>query len=140
MKNINDLNDLEKIKFVTKGYLNDYLSKCYEYNVSSNEDEQTAEINIRRHKNDNLTLMLRLGISYRNREIYIYNIFIPLEDRGNGLGMGLIYILFNLAKVLGNNLVLHSMTDSFYNKMLSRGALTTNLPDCLVVTDDTILK
>lgn len=139
MKDTSQLSDLEKIKFILQGYLKDYLLECNEFNVFANEAEQTLEINIRKNEGDANTMLLRLGLSKQNEEIYIYNIFIPHEDRGNGLGMGMINVLFNVALVFKYSLVLHSMTDSFYAKMLSRGAMPTSLPDCLVVTEDTDL-
>lgn len=139
MKDINTLSDLEKVMYITKGFLKDYLLECSWYDVSSNELENSFEVNIQKDENDSGTRMVRVIMSQVHKEIYLYNIFIPHEDRGQGIGMGLINVLFQAAKVLGYQLVLYSMTDSFYAKMLERGALPTNLPDCLVVTDDTIL-
>jgi hypothetical protein len=139
MKDVSELTDLEKIKYILQGYLKDYLLECHQYNVFANETEQTVEINIRKNEGDSLTMLLRLGLSKKNEEIYIYNIFMPFEDRGMGLGLGMINVLYSVAKVYNYSLVLHSMTDSFYAKMLSRGAMPTSLPDCLVVTDETDL-
>lgn len=140
MKNIEQLSDLEKIMYITKGYLKDYLANCEWTDVSVNEVENTLEVNIRKSQNDPGTKMLRLGLSERNGEIYVYNLMVPVEDRRNGIGLGLINVLFQTAKVLGYQLVLYSMVDSFYNKMLERGAMPTNLPDCLVVTERTDLS
>lgn len=140
MKEINDLSDLEKVMYITKGYLKEYLMNCEWYDVTANEMEYTVEVNIRKDQNDSGTRMLRLGLSQRNGEIYIYNLMVPVEDRRNGIGLGLINVLFQTANVLGYQLVLHSMVDSFYNKMLERGAMPTNLSDCLVVTENTRLN
>ncbi len=54
--------------------------------------------------------MLRIGISYQNEEVYIYNIFLPQEDRGKGIGLGLINMLFQFANLFDFALVLHSIT------------------------------
>lgn len=139
MKDASQLTDLEKIKYVLLGYLKEYLSECNDYNVFANEAEQTVVITARKAETDAPFLMLRLGLSTQKQEIYLYNILLPKEDRGNGLGFGMINVLYNVAKVFQYSLVLHSMTDSFYNAMLSRGAMETSLLDCLVVTDETDL-
>lgn len=139
MKDASQLTDLEKIKYVLQGYLKDYLLECYDYSVFANEAEQSVEINIRKNEGDSNTMLLRLGISSLHREIYVYNLFLPVEDRGLGMGMGIINVLFSFAAAFQYSLVLHSLTDSFYDKMLSRGAMPTSLPDCLIVTDETDL-
>lgn len=111
MKDISQLTDLEKIKYIIQGYLKDYLTGCFQYSVFPNETEQSVEVNIQKKETDSTFLMLRLGVSKKNEEIYIYNIYLPKEDRGNGLGLGLINVLFNVAKIMQYQLVLHSMTD-----------------------------
>lgn len=139
MKDASQLSDLEQIKYVLKGYLKDYIFNCHFCDFSHNEVTQTIEINIRKKENESICMMLRMGLSKRNQEIYIYNIFLPIEDRGNGIGLGIIKVLFNVANVMNCALVLHSMVDSFYDAMLMRGAKPTSLPDCLMVTNETNL-
>lgn len=136
---INKLSDLEKIKYMLQGFLKNYLQICYHWNVFANETEQTIEINVQKTKEENIFLMLRIGISYRNQEIYIYNIFLPKEDRKKGIGLGLIHVLFHISKLMNFSLVLHSMTEGFYEAMLKRGAKKTLLEDALQVTDETDL-
>lgn len=139
MKALNELSDLEKIKLIVKGYMKDYLAHCYWYDFSHDEDTQIIEINIQKEENDSVFIFLRMGISNQNQEIYIYNIWLPKEDRGQDLGLGVINVLFQIAKMINYALVLHSMVDSFYNAMLKRGAKQTLQPDCLQITDETDL-
>jgi hypothetical protein len=139
MKDISQLTDLEKIKYIIQGYMKEYLFACHEYSVFANETEQTIEVKIQKNETESTFLLLRLGVSKKNEEIYLYNIFLPIEDRGNGFGFGLINVLFSFAGSISFQLVLHSMTESFYDKMLSRGAMETFQEDCLVVTDETDL-
>ena len=134
-----ELSDLERIKFIVKGYLKDYLSECYSYHFSHDESTQIIEVTIKKSEEEGSFLFLRMGISHKNQELYIYNIFLPKEDRGQDLGLGVINVLYQVSKLMNYALVLHSMVDSFYNAMLKKGAMPTSMPDCLQVTDDTDL-
>jgi hypothetical protein len=136
---INKMSDLEKIKNILKGFLKDYLSTCSYYFFNIDDINNTIEITIRKDDEINTTLILRLGLSYTNQEIYVYNIFLPVNDRKQNIGLGTINILFKISKLIGFALVLHSMTDGFYNAMLKRNAKATLEPDCLQITEDTDL-
>ncbi|MBN2722281.1 MAG: hypothetical protein JXQ77_05630 [Campylobacterales bacterium] len=66
-------------------------------------------------------LMLRLLI-FGDNEIQIPNIFLPYPLRGKGLGMRILSIIYELAKEHNYVMLITDMTQSFYNKMLLRGA------------------
>lgn len=139
-KDFNKLTDLEKLKSALRGYLNNYLSNCFHFSIVPNELEKTLEINIQKNENDSIFIMLRMGISYENEEVYIYNLFLPQEDRGKGIGLGLIHMLLVFASQFNFALILHSIVDDgFYDKMLRRGAIKTNVDDCLEITIHTDL-
>ncbi|MEO9258381.1 MAG: hypothetical protein ABI207_08365 [Crocinitomicaceae bacterium] len=139
MKEPSELSDLEKIKFILKGYLKDYLFTCYAYDFKHDDATKVIEITIKKREDEDAFIFLRMGIAPQNKEIYIYNIFLPKEDRGQNLALGAVNVLFQVAKMMNYRLVLHSMVDSFYNAMLKKGAKETSSPDCLEVTDDTDL-
>jgi hypothetical protein len=139
MSELHELSDLEKIKFIVKGYLRDYLSECYWYDFHHDDTTQIIEVQIQKEEDEQKFIFIRLGLSKQNQEIYIYNIWLPKEDRGQNIGLGAINVLYQVAKLMNCALVLHSMVDSFYNAMLMRGARETAQPDCLQVTDDTDL-
>ena len=139
MSELNELSDLEKIKFIIKGYLRDYLYECYWYDFHHDETTQIIEVKIQKKEDAQLFIFLRMGLSKQNQELYIYNIWLPKEDRGQNLGLGSINVLYQVAKLMNCALVLYSMVDSFYNAMLKRGARETSQPDCLQVTDETYL-
>lgn len=139
LRDTNELNDLEKIKFILKGYLIDYLETCYSYNFKNDDALQVVEVIIKKTKEESDFIFMRIGVSHINQEIYIYNLFLPKEDRGKNLAFGAVYILLQIAKMMHYNLVMHSMVDSFYNLMLKRGAKKTSIPDCLEITDNTYL-
>lgn len=139
MNELHELSDLEKIKFIIKGYLRDYLSECYWNDFHHDESTQIIEVQIQKEEDEQKFIFMRLGLSIQNQEIYIYNIWLPEEDRGQNWGLGTINVLYQVAKLMNCALVLHSMVDSFYDAMLKRGAMQTSQPDCLQVTDDTDL-
>lgn len=139
MSELNELSDLEKIKFIVKGYLKNYITNCYWYDFHHDETTQIIEVKIQKEENDQAFIFLRLGVSNQNQEIYIYNIWLPKEDRGQNLGLGTMNVLYQVSKLMNYSLVLHSMINSFYEAMLQRGAKETLQPDCLQITDDTDL-
>lgn len=132
-----ELSNLESIKYIIKGFMKDYLSECYYYNFNHDETTQIIEVQIQKEENDEKFVFLRLGVSNQNQEIYIYNIWLPIEDRGKNLGLGAMNVLYQVSKMMNYALVLHSMVDSFYEAMLKRGAKQTLQPDCLQITDET---
>lgn len=134
------MTNLEMIKYILQGYLKDYFENCQDWSVEANETEQSVKINVQKDKQTDFFLMLRMGVSLENEEIYIYNIYLPAEDRGKGLGLGIINVLFQLCEMTKFSLVLHSMTNSFYDAMLRRGASKTTLHDALHVTSETNLS
>lgn len=134
------MTNLDTIKYILQGYLKDYLEQSFSWAVNPNEDENNLEIHVQKTEDDSSFLLLRIGISTTNQEIYIYNIFLQREDRRKGIGLGVIAVLFRLSTIMNYPLVLHSMTEGFYNAMLKRGATKTLLDDCLMVTDETDLS
>ncbi len=139
MKNANGLTILEKITYLSIGYLKEYLSGCNDYDIKAEETNQIIELYVQKDSLKSSFLMLRIGISESNKEIYLYNIFLPQEDRGNGIGLGFINVLYQFSQMLNYSLVLHSMTESFYSKMLERGAAPSLSSDCLIITEYTSL-
>ncbi len=84
-------------------------------------------------------LIIRLGINHEFGEVQISNIYIPYEDRGKRLGLFLIKMIFMIASKFDYVTCLVDMTDSFREKMLSLGAIETNLLDALQIIDKTNL-
>lgn len=133
---------METCKIIEKlieKHLESYLSTLFKYSINSLENVIT--ILGRRDQNDTADfILLRMQVIFDNRELLISNIFIPKEDRKNGIGLGLIEFIFKIAKELGFNLALVDMVDSFRNRMLLRGAIETKYYDCLQIVDTTNLK
>lgn len=119
-------------------YLKPYLDTLADFH--STVDNNVIEVQGKKSKDDNSRfLLLRMGINFDNREFYIYNIYIPNVDRKQGLGFGLISFIYEIAKTTDFALVLADMTDSFREKMITRGAKETTMYDYLQIVDTTNL-
>ncbi|MEQ8472177.1 MAG: hypothetical protein RIC35_13380 [Marinoscillum sp.] len=129
---------ISSIDTLVVNYLKAYLDTLE--NFSSSVEGNVIEVQCKKNKDDNSRFMLlRMGINFENEEFYIYNIYIPNEDRKQGLGFGLISFIYEIAKTMRFALVLADMTDSFREKMIKRGAKETSIFDYLQIVDTTKL-
>lgn len=120
-------------------YLKPYLDTLADFH--STVYNKVIEIQAKKNKDDNSRfLLLRMGINFENGEFYIYNIYIPNEDRKQGLGFGLISFIYEIVKTTDFALVLADMTDSFRAKMITRGAKETSMYDYLQIVETTNLR
>jgi hypothetical protein len=132
---------LELISTIDKLIIN-HLKKYLDTleNFYSSVDGNVIEVQGKKSKDDNSRFMLlRMGINFENKEFYIYNIYIPNEDRKQGLGFGLISFIYEITKTMDFALVLADMTDSFRERMIRRGAKETTIFDYLQIVDITDL-
>jgi hypothetical protein len=129
---------IQQIETLLVNYLNPYLSSINNYSVSSNAN--LIEIQGKKRDEDkSFFILLRLGINESNGEIYIHNIYLPIEDRKKRIGLSLIAFIYKISKTINFGLILADMTDSFREVMLKRGAIKTNVYDCLQIVDTTKL-
>jgi len=133
------MNLISKVEELIEQYLKSYLLTLHHYSVYS--DENTVYVVGKRNKDDTSDFyLLRLNVNIENQEFLIPTIFLPIEDRKNGIGLRLIAFIFEIAKKLNFGLALVQMVDSFRDKMLERGAKETEIYDCLQITESTNLK
>ena len=66
--------------------------------------------------------LIRLCIDREHRIVSLSNILIPMRLQNQGLGTGLIKQIYTLCHYLGYRLVLVQMVESFYKRMVARGA------------------
>ena len=129
---------ISTIERLIVNYLKAYLDTLE--NFSSSVEGNVIEVQGKKNKDDiSRFMLLRMGINFENEEFYIYNIYLPYEDRKQGIGFGLISFIFEIAKTMGFALVLADMTDSFREKMIKRGAKETTIFDYLQIVDTTKL-
>ena len=79
-------------------------------------------------------------LPFRDQKIvYLTNILLPRDLRGQGIGLKLISDIFLVCEKLGYKLRLTEMVESFYNRMVSRGATIITTLDEVEITPSTNL-
>jgi hypothetical protein len=84
-------------------------------------------------------MIIELTVADEFKEIHISTIFLPMSLRRQGLGKGLIAKIYEVARVHKFSLFLVLMTESFFNRMVKRGAVVVREGDCVQITDQTNL-
>jgi GNAT superfamily N-acetyltransferase len=80
---------------------------------------------------------IRVIVSREERVVAIPNIYLSPEMRHQGLGKKAISIIYDICKRLNYKLHLVQMVESFYMRMLNRGAEVVVPYDTLEITDNT---
>ncbi|MEK4372294.1 hypothetical protein [Paenibacillus sp. FSL R5-0473] len=121
-------------------YLSPLLKKMHSEDVGSYEGLNSIEwleVDVQETENElSKALILRLGISQSEKQLYLSNIFIPHIERNKGYGFGLINEIRNVAHVNGYELFIVDMVPSFYRRMISKGAIPVKEADDAVLVDE----
>ena len=113
-----------------------YLSSLLEKDKDGNEVEPYMFAN----ENEILLRGVIRLLPYRDvRIVYLTNILLPLELRNKGIGLKLIFDIFLICQKLGYKLRLTEMVESFYNRMVKRGAMIITPYDEVEITPETKL-
>ena len=86
-----------------------------------------------------ISSFIRMVIDRSFRIVNLTNILVPLGYEHHNHGKNLISQIYGLCKVLGYRLLLVSMVQGFYNKMVKRGATIIFENDVVEITDGTDL-
>lgn len=95
------------------------------------------------YKIDELTpfVLLRLYIYHEWKQIQITNIFLPQFMRKNGIGKEIIKKIFNIGKQRDYTLFIVDMVQSFYYRMIKRGAIPAKeVEDAVQIVSNTDLS
>lgn len=77
---------------------------------------------------------------YRDQKIvYLPQIMLPSRLRKQGLGLQLIKHIYDICSKFGYKLRITQMVETFYNRMVARGATVITPQDEVEITDSTIL-
>lgn len=132
-----------KIENVIIKKLENFLNQKLGFNFifTSSFYDSAIQINGTENKPEATSIMFfRAGINYENKQIYIANLFIPPKFKHQNIGKDIISIVYRSSLNFDYDVFLIDMTDSFYERMLKRGASRCNLPDALHITANTRLN
>lgn len=101
------------IKLESGWYDNDrYMVEAWGYYKNEYNPEEKTEF-----------ILLRLYINHGYKQIHITNIFLPDFMKYKGIGKKLIHKIFMISKNVHYGLFIVDMVNSFYQRMIKRGAL-----------------
>jgi hypothetical protein len=80
-------------------------------------------------------MVLKIYFLHNSKEVKIPNIMIPYTLRHKGIGKHIISVIYGACKIFGYRLFIVQMVDSFYNRLLKRGAIMID-EDSVEITDD----
>ncbi len=122
-----------------ENFLNQKLGSNFIF--TSSFYDSAIQINGTENKPEGTSIMFfRAGINKENEQVYIANLFIPFEFKHQNIGKDMISIVYNSSLNFGYDVFLVEMTDSFYERMLKRGASRCNISDTLHITESTRLN
>lgn len=132
----------------------EFDSHKFDFKIESYQCEDNAYcidiagFSMNEYKNSELTkfILLKLCIMPEFKEIHIPNIFLQPFMQHHGIGKRIIGIIFDIAKKENYRLFIIDMVNSFYRKMIKRGAIPCQdvngvfLDDVVEVTANTDLE
>lgn len=83
--------------------------------------------------------IIRIGVQKEFQQIYIPNILTPPLLMHQGVGKKLIRIMFELGQIYAYDVFVVHLTESFKERLLKRGALSTDQFDTLQIVETTRL-
>ncbi|MCL2649486.1 MAG: hypothetical protein FWD60_00485 [Candidatus Azobacteroides sp.] len=84
-------------------------------------------------------IMMRIMFVHEANRVTIPNILVNGIFSHQGIGKKMISLVFNVCKLFGYRLFLVDMVESFYKRMLNRGAAVIVDYDIVEITDNTTL-
>jgi hypothetical protein len=127
----------EEILSEISPFIQPQLDKCHDHRI----DYSYGLIQINCQPSEDVkskTLLLKLFIDHDNKQVQLPNIFLPEFMRKSGLGKRLISIVYSVAEKHGYELFITEMTESFFARMIARGAVPCE-EDIVMITAKTDL-
>lgn len=127
---------IEKIENYLDPLKDEYIKQRFEYEIADFwTSDSVYRVDVNGYYKDEYDpekqtpfILLRLYINHEYNQISIGNIFLPDFMRYKGIGKKLIFNLFSTSEKEGYELFLVDMVNSFYQRMIKRGALPCD--DC----------
>lgn len=121
-----------------EAFLSPHLKKFHNFRIY----DHSNRIEVRgRPKEDDLaeTLVVRVVFNHEAKQAYIPNIFMPEFMRHQRIGKELIAIIYRTVRSHGYNLFITDLTNSFYERLVKRGAVVCEEGETVLITDKTSL-
>lgn len=133
---------MNKIALESKGVLENIIKpyRGYFHKIDISARDNLVELTTQSTKDGySRAIVIRISISEQYKQISIPNIYIPEAIQHKRLGKKMLAEIFKLGKRYGYDVFLTQMVESFYYKMLNRGAARCDAPDALMLTEYTDL-
>ena len=124
-------------------FIHKYIEKCIYDIITINSDKELPAIVCQENEvlsKENPIIIIRIIIDRECRIVYVTNIFVPMEKRYNGYGKKLLGEVYAICLKLGYRLLLTEMVESFYYRMVQRGAMVIDALNVVEITKDTNLS
>jgi hypothetical protein len=137
------------IRTALNSYLENYKKDMTKYEILlspyNEPTEEWVELLINCEKTDDDikntgSIVLRVLFYHSDNQVLITNILVSGIFRHQGIGKKLISLIFNVCQLFGYRLILTEMVESFYNRMLNRGAKVIVELDQLEIVSTTQLE
>lgn len=128
-----------KLKEAVGIFLTPLFEHMYSYEIDAWDDEFVVIVHVTENELSR-TKLVRLYINNQDRQLQLTNIFIPVEYKNKGYGFGLIHTILQVANEMNYDLFIVDMVNSFYNRMIEKGAKrVVGYEDAVMVDDSTRL-
>lgn len=124
-------------------FIHKHIEKIIYDIVVNNSNEKTPIIYCQENEvmsRNNPIVLIRTIIDRDNRYVSVTNIFVQMDKRHNGYGKQLLGGIYSICKKFGYRLFLTEMVESFYNRMVNRGAKIIETLNVVEITNDTNLN
>lgn len=139
-KNLNMLYECEP--FPAEYFIHKHIEKAIYDIVTNNSKEEQPLIFCYENEvgsSKNPVVLIKVIINRESRNVCVTNIFVQMEKRHQCYGKQLISKIYAICKMFGYRLFLTEMVESFYNRMVRRGARIIEVGNVVEITDDTNL-
>ena len=123
-------------------YIHKHIEKAIYDIVTNNSNENLPLILCQENEvisKENPVVLIRTIINRESRNVYVPNLLVQIEKRYQGYGKQLLREIYAICKNFGYRLFLTEMVESFYNRMVRRGARIIEVGNVVEITDDTSL-
>ena len=130
----------DKTLFYEDAGLAYFIDKDIEVALNTFIAESKVGSPVSRYQDEIESQFIRVFVHRRERIVAISNIYLSPYMQHQGLGKKAISVIYDICKRLNYKLHLVQMVESFYMRMLNRGAEVVVPYDTLEITDNTNLK